>query len=68
MGHHVHGHPVLGPTTLTALAQSHAMEDELRERCGDTRVQHLRTLLTDFIEPHGGELAAQRSRAPDKPA
>ena len=53
-----------------ALAESHTMEDELRERFGDTRVQHLRALLTDFIERHGGaeELAAQRSRAPDEPA
>ena len=42
------------------------MEDELRERFDDTKVQHLRSLLTDFIERHGGaeELAAQRSRAP----
>jgi len=49
-----------------ALAESHAMEDELRERFGDGKVQHLRALLTDFIERHGGaeELAAQRSRAP----
>ena len=53
-----------------ALAESHTMEDELRERFGDTPVQHLRALLTDFIERHGGaeELAAQRSRAPDEPA
>ena len=50
-----------------ALAESHTMERELRERFGDTRVQHLRELLTDFVERHGGaeELAAQRSRAPD---
>ena len=53
-----------------ALAESHAMEDELRERFGDTQVQHLRALLTDFIERHGGaeELAARRSRAPEEPA
>jgi DNA-binding MarR family transcriptional regulator len=53
-----------------ALAESHAIEDELRERFGDTKVRHLRALLTDFIEHHGGgdELAAQRSRAPDEPA
>lgn len=53
-----------------AFAESVAMEDELRERFGDTRVHHLRTLLIDFIERHGGaeELAAQRSRAPDEPA
>ena len=53
-----------------ALAESHAIEDELRQRFGDTEVRHLRALLTDFIEHHGGadELAAQRSRAPDEPA
>jgi DNA-binding MarR family transcriptional regulator len=53
-----------------ALAESHTMEDELRERFGATQVQHLRALLTDFIERHGGaeELAAQHSRAPDEPA
>jgi DNA-binding MarR family transcriptional regulator len=53
-----------------ALAESHAIEDELRQRFGDTKVRHLRALLTDFIEHHGGadELAAQRSRAPDEPA
>jgi len=53
-----------------ALAESHTIEDELRERFGDTQVQHLRALLIDFIERHGGaeELAAQRSRAPDEPA
>ena len=52
-----------------ALAESHTMESELRERFGETQVQHLRALLTDFIERHGGadELAAQRSRAPDDP-
>jgi DNA-binding MarR family transcriptional regulator len=48
-----------------ALAESRSMEDELRERYGDVHVDHLRTLLVDFIERHGGaeELAAQRSRA-----
>jgi DNA-binding MarR family transcriptional regulator len=53
-----------------ALAESHAIEDELRQRFGDTKVRHLRAVLTDFIEHHGGadELAAQRSRAPDEPA
>jgi DNA-binding MarR family transcriptional regulator len=53
-----------------ALAESHTIEDELRRRFGDTEVGHLRALLTDFIERHGGadELAAQRSRAPDEPA
>ena len=53
-----------------ALAESHAIEDELRQRFSDTQVRHLRALLKDFIERHGGadELAAQRSRAPDEPA
>ncbi len=53
-----------------ALAESHTIEDELRQRFGNTKVRHLRALLTDFIEHHGGadELAAQRSRAPDEPA
>ena len=53
-----------------ALAESHAMEDELRERFGDRHVRQLRALLTDFVERHGGgdELAAQRSRAPEEPA
>ena len=53
-----------------ALAESHAIEDELRRRFSDTQVRHLRALLTDFIERHGGadELATQRSRAPDEPA
>jgi hypothetical protein len=46
------------------------MEDELRERFGAAQVGHLRALLIDFIERHGGagELAAQRSRAPGEPA
>jgi len=49
-----------------ALEESHAMEAELRETFGETKVRHLRRLLTDFVERHGGadELAAQRSRAP----
>jgi DNA-binding MarR family transcriptional regulator len=53
-----------------ALAESHAIEDELRGRFGDTQLRHLRALLIDFIERHGGadELAAQRSRAPDEPS
>jgi DNA-binding MarR family transcriptional regulator len=53
-----------------ALAESHAIEEELRQRFGETKVRHLRALLTDFIQEHGGavELAAQRSRAPDEPA
>jgi DNA-binding MarR family transcriptional regulator len=52
-----------------ALAESHAIEAELRQRFGDTQVHHLRALLTDFIERHGGaaEIAARRSRAPDEP-
>jgi DNA-binding MarR family transcriptional regulator len=52
-----------------ALAESHAMEAELRQRFGETQVQHLRELLTDFIQRHGGaeEIAAQRSRAPNEP-
>ena len=53
-----------------ALAESHTIEDELRERFGDTKVRDFRAVLTDFVEHHGGadELAAQRSRAPDEPA
>ena len=49
-----------------ALVESHAIEDELRERFGAAAVGQLRALLTDFIERHGGadELAARRSRAP----
>ena len=48
-----------------ALAESRQMEDELRQRFGDTQVDTLRTLLVDFVERHGGgdELAARRSRA-----
>ena len=44
------------------------MEAELRERFGDEQVGHLRTLLTDFVERHGGaeELAANRSRATER--
>ena len=51
-----------------ALVESAAIEDELRERFGATQVEHLRTLLIDFVERHGGgaELAANRSRAPDR--
>jgi DNA-binding MarR family transcriptional regulator len=53
-----------------ALEESRAMEAELRERFGDARVKHLRALLIDFVERHGGadELAAQRSRAVEDPA
>jgi DNA-binding MarR family transcriptional regulator len=49
-----------------ALSESQAMEAELAERFGDTQVQHLRALLTDFVERHGGadELARRRPRAP----
>ena len=49
-----------------ALTESHAMEAELRERFGETQVRHMRALLSDFVERHGGaeQLAAQRSRAP----
>jgi DNA-binding MarR family transcriptional regulator len=49
-----------------ALAESREIEAELRERFGQTQVEHLRTLLSDFVERHGGaaEIAAQRSRAP----
>jgi DNA-binding MarR family transcriptional regulator len=48
-----------------ALAESEQMEAELRERFGETQVRHLRALLTDFVERHGGadEIAAGRSRA-----
>lgn len=51
-----------------ALAESAAMEGELRERLGDTLVQHFRKVISAFVEDHGGadELAAQRSRAPDE--
>jgi DNA-binding MarR family transcriptional regulator len=48
-----------------ALAESREMEDELRNRFGDAKVDDLRALLTDFVGRHGGadELTAQRSRA-----
>ena len=48
-----------------AREESGAIEDELRGRFGDQPLAHLRALLTDFVERHGGaeELAAQRSRA-----
>jgi DNA-binding MarR family transcriptional regulator len=50
-----------------AQAESNAMEAELRKRFGSDQVQHLRALLVDFIERHGGaeEIAAKRSRAPE---
>lgn len=49
-----------------AMSESRSMEAELRERFGEEPLRHLRTLLIDFVERHGGadELAAQRSRAP----
>jgi DNA-binding MarR family transcriptional regulator len=49
-----------------ALRESRAMEDELRDRFGADQVEHLRSLLVDFVERHGGadELAGRRSRAP----
>jgi DNA-binding MarR family transcriptional regulator len=48
-----------------ALRESEAMEAELRERFGDAQTAHLRALLIDFVERHGGaeELAGRRSRA-----
>ncbi|HEY6890852.1 MAG TPA: MarR family winged helix-turn-helix transcriptional regulator [Solirubrobacter sp.] len=48
-----------------ARQESEAMEAELRERFGDEQVGHLRALLADFVERHGGgqELAHNRSRA-----
>lgn len=48
-----------------ALAESAAMENELRQRLGDSTVGQFRTVLTDFVERHGAgpELAASRSRA-----
>jgi DNA-binding MarR family transcriptional regulator len=58
---------VLGDTIRAqALAESRAMEDELRGRFGDGPVAQLRTVLSDFVIRHGGgeELAAKRSRAP----
>ena len=44
------------------------MEAELRERFGDEAVCHLRALLSDFVERHGGaeELAANRARATER--
>jgi DNA-binding MarR family transcriptional regulator len=48
-----------------ALDESRKMEAELRERLGEAEVSHMRAVLTDFVERHGGadELAAARSRA-----
>jgi DNA-binding MarR family transcriptional regulator len=54
----------------TALAESHAMETELRATFGDAATDQFRLLLTDFVQRHGGgpEIAAQRSRAPLDPS
>jgi DNA-binding MarR family transcriptional regulator len=51
-----------------ARQESEAMEAELRERFGDEAVGHLRTVLSGFVERHGGadELAANRSRATER--
>jgi DNA-binding MarR family transcriptional regulator len=48
-----------------ALAESGAMELELRQRFGDSMIERFRTVLTEFVESHGAgaELAASRSRA-----
>jgi DNA-binding MarR family transcriptional regulator len=53
-----------------ALAESHAMEAELRERFGAAAVDHLRAALVDFVERPGGaeELRAQRARMTEEPA
>jgi DNA-binding MarR family transcriptional regulator len=49
-----------------ALAESRAMEAELRERLGEAEVSHMRAVLIDFVQRHGAaaEIAAGRSRAP----
>ena len=49
-----------------ALAESGAMELELRQLFGDSTIEQFRTVLTEFVESHGAgaELAASRSRAP----
>jgi DNA-binding MarR family transcriptional regulator len=49
-----------------ALAESGAMELELREKFGAAALDTFRTVLVDFVTRHGGgeEIAAQRSRAP----
>jgi len=49
-----------------ALAESQQMEDELRKQFGAPAVEQLRTIMTDFVDRHGGgeEIAALRSRAP----
>ena len=50
----------------TAIAESRAMEIELRTRFGNAATDQFRLLLTDFVQRHGGasEIAARRSRAP----
>ena len=49
-----------------ALAESRAMEREIRDRFGDAATDEFRLLLTDFVQRHGGgpEIAELRSRAP----
>jgi len=49
-----------------ALAESIAMETELRRHLGDAAVATFRTVLTDFVQRNGAadELAALRSRTP----
>ena len=51
-----------------ALAESDAMELELRRRFGDSTIEQFRTVLTEFVESHGAgaELAASRSRSPSE--
>ncbi len=58
--------PVGQQVRSTALAESQAMELELRARFGDAATDQFRLLLTDFVQRHGGgpEIAARRSRAP----
>jgi DNA-binding MarR family transcriptional regulator len=49
-----------------ALAESVAMEQELREQLGDNAVNRFRTVLSEFVQRNGAgdELAAARSRTP----
>jgi len=49
-----------------ALAESQAMEREIRDRFGDAATDQFRLLLTDFVQRHGAgpEIAGLRSRAP----
>jgi DNA-binding MarR family transcriptional regulator len=55
-----------GRVRQRALAESRAMENELRGRFGGPAVDQLRTVLTNFVARHGGgeEIAALRSRSP----